>query len=116
LCEERPMVDRLTDALAAPPSAGLGVLRELADDATGPTAGLLAAISDTADWEHHRRSGIDFDMLPLGEAIDEGDFDAAFALAVALHASIADRFQHPAQVREATVAIVESLTGTQPRH
>jgi hypothetical protein len=46
------------------------VLRELADDPTRPTDSLPAAISHAADWEHHRRGGIDFDMLPLDEAID----------------------------------------------
>ena len=55
-------------------------------------------------------------MLPLGEAIDEGDLDAALGLAVAFHASIADRFDHPAQVREVIVAIVGVLTGTHRQH
>jgi hypothetical protein len=63
-----------------------------------------------------RRGGIEFDMLPLGEVIDEGDLDAALGLAVAFPASIPDRFQHPVQVREVIVAIADTMTGTQPRH
>jgi hypothetical protein len=108
--------DRLTDALAALRDSDLDLLRQLADEAHGPTAGLLAAIEHAADWEYHRRGGIDFEMLPLGEAIEEGDLDAALGTAVACHASIADRFQHPALVREVIVAIVGVLTGTQQRH
>jgi hypothetical protein len=108
----------LTSALAALSDADLEVLRELADEARGPTAGLLAAIEHAADWEYHRRGGIDFEMLPLGEAIDEGDLDAALGMAVAFHGSIADRFNHPATVRAVLVAIVGVgvITGTQPRH
>ena len=108
--------DRLTAVLASLCDADLEVLRELADGAHGHPAGLLAAITHAADWELRRRGGIDFEMLPLGEAISEGDLDAALGLAVAFHASIADRFQHPAQVREVLVAIVRVLTGTQSRH
>ena len=44
----------------------------------------------------------------LGEAIDEGDLDAALGLAVAFHGSIADRFVDPETVRELLVAIVEN--------
>jgi len=55
-------------------------------------------------------------MLPLGDAIDEGDLDAALGLAVAFHSSVADRFQAPQVVREVIIAIVGVLTGTQPRH
>jgi hypothetical protein len=102
--------DRLTAALAALPDPNLEVLRELADQAHGRTAGLLAAIEHASDWEWHRRRGVDFEMLPLGEAIDEGDLDAALGMAVAFHGSIADRFIDPATVRELLVAIVESLT------
>jgi len=50
------------------------------------------------------------------KAIDEVDLDAAHGLAVAFHASIADRFHAPEQVREVIVAIVGVLTGTRPRH
>ena len=102
--------DRLTDALAALRDSDLDLLRQLADEAHGPTAGLLAAIKHAADWEYHRRGGIDFEMLPLGDAIDEGDLDAALGMAVAFHASIADRFNDPPAVRALLVAIVESLT------
>jgi len=110
------MVDHLRIALAALSDADLGQLRGLADEAHGPTAGLPAAISHAADWEFHRRGGIDFEMLPLGEAIDEGDLDAALGHAVAFHALIADRFQDAPKVREVIVAIVGVLTGTQQRH
>jgi hypothetical protein len=110
------MGDRLSAALVALCDADLAQLRSLADDAHGQTAGLLAAISHAADWEFHRRGGVDFEMLPLGEAIDEGDLDAALGLAVAFHASIADRFQAPQVVREVIVAIVGVLTSTRPRH
>jgi hypothetical protein len=51
--------DRLTAALAALRDSDLEVLRELAAEAHGPTAGLLAAIEHAADWEYHRnRPGI----------------------------------------------------------
>lgn len=103
--------DRLTAALASLSDDDLAVLRKLADDAHGRTAGLLAAITRAADWEFRRRGGIDFEMLPLGEAIGEGDLDAALGLAVAFHASIADRFQHPALVREMFVGVVETISG-----
>ena len=102
--------DRLTAALAALRDPDLEVLRQLADEAHGPTAGLLAAIEHASDWEWHRRRGVDFEMLPLGEAIDEGDLDAALGMAVAFHGSIADRFTDPATVRELLVAIVGVLT------
>ena len=110
------MTDHLASALAAISEADLAQLRALADEAHGPAAGLLAAISHAADWEFHRRGGIEFEMLPLGEAIDEGDLDAALGHAVAFHASIADRFQDVPKVREMIVAIVGVLTGTQQRH
>ena len=47
-------------------------------------------------------------MLPLGEAIDEGDLDTALGLAISYRGSIADRFVDPEAVREPLVAIVES--------
>jgi len=104
------MRDRLTTALAALSDADLEVLREVADEARGPTAGLLAAIEHASDWEWHRRRSVDFEMLPLGEAISEGDLDAALGYAVAFHGSIADRFIDPATVRELLVALVGVLT------
>jgi hypothetical protein len=110
LCDHRAMRDRLTAALSTLSDADLGQLRSLSDDAHGQTAGLLAAISHAADWEFHRRGGVDFEMLPLGEAIDEGDLDAALGHAVAFYASIADRFVDPATVRELLVAVVGVLT------
>jgi hypothetical protein len=55
-------------------------------------------------------------MLPLGDGIDEGDHNAALGMAVAFHGSIADRFHHPSQDREVPVAIVDTITGTQPKH
>jgi len=112
----QPRPSGITAALAELSDADLAQLRSLADDAHGQTAGLLAAISHTADWEFHRRGGIDFEMLPLGDAIDEGDLDAALGLAVAFHSSVADRFQAPQVVREVIIAIGGVLTGTQPRH
>jgi hypothetical protein len=105
--------DRLAAVLASLCDADLEVLRELADEAHGHPAGLLAAITHAADWEFRRRSGIDLEMLPLGEAISEGDLDAALGLAVAFHASIAHRFQHPALVREMIVGVVATISGTQ---
>ena len=108
--------DRLTAVLASLCDADLEVLRELAGEARGHPAGLLAAITHAADWECRRRSGINFEMLPLGEAISEGDLDAALGLAVAFHASIADRFKHPVLVRETIVRVVETISGTQPAH
>ena len=116
MCDHRAMGDRLTAALSGLSDADLAQLRSLADESHGQTAGLLAAISHAADWEIHHRGGIDFEMLPLGEAIDEGDLDAALGHAVAFHASIADRFQDAPKVREVIVAIVGVLTGTQRRH
>lgn len=104
------MTDRLAAALTALSDADLGVLCELAGETQGPTAGLLAAIEHAADREWHRRRGVDFEMLPLGDAIAEGDLDAALGHAVAFHASIADRFVDPATVRELLVGIVETLT------
>ena len=108
--------DRLTAVLASLCDADLEVLRELAGEAHGHPAGLLAAITHAADWEFRRRGGIDFEMLPLGEAISVGDLDAALGLAVAFHASIADRFKHPALVRKMIVGVVETISGTQSAH
>ena len=116
MCDDRAMGDYLTTALAALSDADLAQLRSLADEAHGQTAGLLAAISHAADWEFHRRGGIEFEMLSLGDAIDEGDLDAALGLAIAFHASVADRFADARKVREVLVAIVRVLTGTQQRH
>jgi hypothetical protein len=104
--------DRLTAALASLCDADLSALRGLADEADGRPAGLLAAITHAADWEFRRRRGIDCEVLPLGDAISEGDLDAALGLAIAFHASIADRFQHPAPVREVIVGVVETISGT----
>jgi hypothetical protein len=103
--------DRLTAALAALSDRDLEVLRELASVTQRPLAGLLAAVTHTADWEARRRDGIDFGLLPLGEAISEGDLDAALGLAIAFHESIADRFEHPGLVREMIVGVVETITG-----
>jgi len=47
-------------------------------------------------------------MLPLGEAIDEGDLDTALGLAIPFRSSIADRFVNPETVRELLVAVGES--------
>lgn len=103
--------DRLTATLASLSDRDLGTLRELANAAHGRPAGLLAAITRAVDWELRRRGGIDFDLLPLGEAIGEGDLDAALGLAVAFHASIADRFEHPARMRDMFVGVVETICG-----
>ena len=103
--------DRLAAALAALSDHDLGVLRELANVAHRRPAGLVAAITHAAHWEARRRDGIDFEMLPLGEAIGEGDLDAALGLAIAFHASIADRFEQPALVREMIVGVVETISG-----
>ena len=105
--------DRLTGILASLCDADLEVLRELADDVHGRPAGILAAITRAADWEFRRRVGIDFEMLPLGEAISEGDLDAVLGLAIAFHASIADRFKYPALVRELFIGVVLTITGAQ---
>jgi hypothetical protein len=52
------MADHLAAALSRLSDNDLAVLRELADDAHGKTAGLLAAISHAADWEFRNRPGI----------------------------------------------------------
>lgn len=52
-------------ALAALSDDDLVRLRELADDAAGPTAGFPAALAHIADYELHRRVGVDFEWLPL---------------------------------------------------
>jgi len=104
--------DRLTATLAALSDRDLEALRELAGPARGRVAGLLAAITHAADWESRRRDGIEFELPPLGEAIPEGDLDTALGLAAAYHASIADRFEHPALVRQVIVGVVETITGT----
>jgi hypothetical protein len=104
--------NRLAAVLASLCEADLNALRELAGEARGHPAGLLAAITHAADWEFHRCGGIDIEMPPLGEPISEGDLDAALGLAVAFHASIADRFKHPALVREMIVGVVETMSGT----
>lgn len=104
------VADRLTAALAALSDRDLEALRELANAAHGRLAGLLAAITHAADWEARRREGIDVELLPLGEAISEGDLDAALGMAVAFHASIADRFEQPALVREMFVGVVETIS------
>jgi hypothetical protein len=99
------MTDRLTSVLAALSDADLAQLRFLADDAHGQTTSLLAAISHAAEGEFHRCGGVDFQMLPRGDAIDEGDLDAAHRLAVAFHSAIAGRFQSPQVVRDLMVRI-----------
>ena len=65
----QPRPSGITAALAALSDGDLAQLRSLADDAHGQSAGLLAAISHAADWEFHRRGGLDFEMLPLGDAL-----------------------------------------------
>jgi len=55
-------------------------------------------------------------MLPHGDAIDEGDLDAAPGLAVAFHSSIAAGFQAPEEARRVIVGIVERITGTERQH
>lgn len=51
--------DRLTAVLAALCDADLEVLRNLAGEAHGHSAGLLAAITHAADWEFRRRGGVE---------------------------------------------------------
>ena len=69
--QSRKMTDRLTAALVALRDSDLEVLRQFATETHGPTAGLLAAIEHAAHWEYHRRGGSDFEMLPLGEAVEQ---------------------------------------------
>lgn len=102
----------LNVTLAAFSDGDLVRLRELADDATGPTAGLLAAISHAADHELHRRSGVDFDRLPLTQAIADADLDAALALTVAL----ADRLGDVPGIRALLGAVVAEITEAHQRH
>jgi hypothetical protein len=71
LHNDRAMTDRLAAALAALSDADLEVLRELAREAHGPTAGLLAAIEHAAHLAWHRRRGVNFEVLRLGDAIVE---------------------------------------------
>lgn len=104
--------DPLTAALAALADDDLVRLRELADDAKGSTAGLLAALAHAADHELHRRSGIDFERLPLVQAIDPADLDASLALA----AGVADRLGDVPGIRALIAADVAEVTATQRRH
>ena len=106
------MADRLTAACMALCDADLTVLRELAHEAHGQTAGLLAAISHAADWEFHLRGGIDFEMLPLVRAINPADLDAALALA----AGLADRLRDVPGIRALIAAVVAEITEGQRRH
>jgi hypothetical protein len=106
--------EHLTATLAALSDRDLEILRELANVADRRPAGLLAAITRAADWEARRRDGMACELLPLGEAISDGDLDAALGLAVAFHASIAGRFEQPARVRAMIVGVVETIAGTPP--
>jgi hypothetical protein len=104
--------DRLTAALVALSDDDLRLLRELADDAMGPNSGILAAISHAADWELHRRGGIDFERLPLVQAIDPADLDAALTLG----AGLADRLGDVPSICALVAAVVAEITDEQRRH
>ena len=106
------MRNHLHTGLAALSDADLAKLRSLADDAAGPTVGLLAALSHAADHELHQRSGIDFERLPMAQAIDPADLDAALALA----AGLADRLHDTPAVRALIAAVVAEITEDQRRH
>lgn len=68
----------------------LDELRGVADDATGPTAGLYAAIAHVADWELHRRARLHFPLSPPRAAIEDADRDECLAALVELALDYAD--------------------------
>lgn len=75
--------------------------------------GLLAWIEHAADWELHRRGGLDFPLQPPDEAIDPSEAAASIAAATMLREQFAPDV--PA-VAALFAAIVGTLTGNATRH
>src|SRR5262245_19015065 len=77
-------IDRIRSTLAAMTDDALAALRVAAEEApTGVASGLMATIVHCADWELHRRRGIDFVLSGPQEAIEPRDMaESLTALAV----------------------------------
>ena len=92
-----------------------GELRALIATANGgPQAapGLLAWIEHAADWELHRRSGLDFPLQPPEAAIDPSEDAASIAAAAALR----EQFASIPTVAALFAAISGTLTGNATWH
>lgn len=81
------------------------------------TPGLLARLEHAADWERHRRAGMDFPLQPPNAAIPPEEDSVSIDAAVIIRAQFAqdDRVEAPAVVRLFD-AIVTLLTGSGCQH
>ncbi len=71
--------------------------------------GLLAYLDHAADWEQHRRRGVDFPLQPPANALGDDERDPALlALAV-----LADEFRESGH--DAVVALFDAIAGAVTR-
>jgi len=110
------MGDGLDGIRAALAAIGDDELRALIATANGgPQAapGLLAWIEHVADWELHRRGGLDFPLQPPAAAIDPSEDAASIAAATVLRQQFAPDVPTVAAL---FAAIVGALAGNATRH
>ena len=100
-------------ALVALDDAELGALIDATNGVPQTPPGFLAWLEHTADWEQHRRTGLDFPLQPPEAAIPPEEDAVSIDAAIAMRATFATDF--PA-VLGLFDAIVTLLTGTGRRH
>jgi len=76
---------------------------------------IAADLSHAADHELHRRSGVDFERLPLGQAVDPCDLDASLALVAGLADRLGDVPGTPAPIAAVVAEIAEGPRRQKPR-
>ena len=99
------MHDAIALALAALSDDDLARLRAAADASPAVVPGLLAYLDHAADWEQHRRRGVEYLLQPPANALgDDERHRALLALAV-----LADKFRGSGH--DAVAALFDAIAG-----
>jgi hypothetical protein len=99
-------------ALAALTDDELRALIATVSDRAQTTPGLLAWVEYAADWEQHRRSGLNNPLQPPNAAIPRDEDDGSIAVAVALR----EQFVWLPNASALFAAILSALNGQMTRH
>ena len=106
-------LQRIVAALAKLTDAKLSALIATASSGPQTARGLLAWIEHGADWELHRREGLDYPLQPPSAAIDPSEKAASVTAAALLREQFA---QDVPTVAALFTAIVGTLTRTGSLH